>query len=464
MTGIMGGIKGTMKKKVVLDAGVDTSFANVTLLLSGDNLLDTSTSPKTVTANGNATISTTTKKYGTGSFYLDGNSYFSIPGGSHFDFGTGDFTIEFWLNLSAITGSWAGGYLTTWHDPGASSTNGWSISSSNNSTFDISFGGMLNSSSNYGMPGVDLTPYANTWVHYAVTRTGATLTQYLNGTQKNTYNIGAGTPIYYPSTPLWIGKWGNGFNGITGYMDDIRITKGAARYTANFTPPTTALPTSTGTSSTPTDQYVGSVSLLLNGEDLLDKSANNNTVVAYGNATTSTSAKKYGTKSLYFDGTGDYITLNAASSLFNYGTGNFTIEFHVYPLGNAVGTYNPTMFTNHGDGDWNSSGNGIRIHHSNVLVGGGQINYSSAIPANTWTHVALVRNGNTITMYHNGTSVGSMTTSSACGSSTDRPALATSDSVTTSGREFFYGYIDDLRITKGTARYTSNFTVPTSFT
>jgi hypothetical protein len=136
----------------------------------------------------------------------------------------------------------------------------------------------------------------------------------------------------------------------------------------------------------------------------------------------------------------------------------------VYSLSGPAGTYNPTFFTNHGDGDWSGGGTGLRIHHSNTLFGSGtQLNYSSNIPNNQWVHVALVRNGTTITMYHNGTSVGSVTSfTGSVGSSTDRPAFATSDGVTTGGREWPNCYMDDMRITKGVARYTSNFTAPTA--
>jgi hypothetical protein len=468
MSGIIGGIKGTMKKKLSAQAGsgVDPHWNNVTLLLNGDSLADLSSSPKTVSVSGSASVNTSTKKFGTGSYYFNGSSYLIIPGGSHLDFGTGDFTIEFWVNLVSISGSWSGGYLTTWHIPGASSSNGWSISSSNNSSFDVSFGGMLNSSSNYGMTGVSLSSYANTWVHYAVVRSGSTLTQYLNGVAQNTYNIGT-TPIYYPSTELWVGAWGAGFNGINGYMDDIRITKGVARYTANFTPPTAAFPT--GTASTGSaDANIGSVSLLLSGNGtngsttFTDSSPRAAATTVAGNAQISTAVKKYGTGSMYFDGSGDYVYVSTAASAFDYSTSNFTIEFWVYPLSGPASTYNPSFYTQHGDGDWSNGSLGIRIHHQNVLVGSSQITYSTAVSNNQWTHMALVRNGNTVTMYLNGNSVGSISYSGSLGSSTDRPALATSDSVASGGREFLNGYIDDLRITKGVARYTSNFTPPTS--
>lgn len=213
----------------------DPYYSSVGLLLLCENTTDSSMLPKPCTVTGSPSISTI-RKYGSGSFYFPGGqSWYQYPASDDFNFGTGNFTIEFWLNLNAISGTWSGGYITTWHIGGANAGNGWSIGSSGNSTFDIAFGGMWDSSTNYGMTAINLVPYANTWVHYAVVRSGATMTQYLNGVAQNTYNMGT-QPIYYPNTEVWIGGWGSGYNGITGYMDEIRITKGVARYTSNFTP------------------------------------------------------------------------------------------------------------------------------------------------------------------------------------------------------------------------------------
>jgi len=213
----------------------DPYYSSVGLLLLGENTLDSSMLPKPCTVTGSPSISTT-RKYGSTSFYFPGGqSWLQYPASDDFNFGTGNFTIEFWLNLNAISGTWSGGYITTWHIGGANSGNGWSIGSSGNSTFDIAFGGMWDASTNYGMTAINLVPYANTWVHYAVVRSGATMTQYLNGAAQNTYNMGT-QPIYYPNTEVWVGGWGSGYNGITGYMDEIRITKGVARYNGTFTP------------------------------------------------------------------------------------------------------------------------------------------------------------------------------------------------------------------------------------
>ena len=217
------------------------------------------------------------------------------------------------------------------------------------------------------------------------------------------------------------------------------------------------------------DPFFANVSLLLHLDGtsgqttFTDSSSNNFAISRNGNAQVSTSVVKFGTGSGSFDGSGDYIYTTNASSAFNYGNGDFTIEFWVYPLSGPVSTYDPCFYTNHGDGDWNSAGAGIRIHHQNVIFGGSfqQINFSPAIQNNVWTYIAIVRSGNTITAYVNGVSQGSITRTTVVGDNSDRPALATADSITTNGREWLNGYIDELRITKGVARYTSNFTPPT---
>jgi hypothetical protein len=78
------------------------------------------------------------------------------------------------------------------------------------------------------------------WVHVAVVRNGNTVTIYSNGT-----NVGSGSYTGSPAVttdPLSIGGASNAAFSLNGYIDDLRITKGYARYTANFTPPTTAFP------------------------------------------------------------------------------------------------------------------------------------------------------------------------------------------------------------------------------
>jgi hypothetical protein len=76
---------------------------------------------------------------------------------------------------------------------------------------------------------------------------------------------------------------------------------------------------------------------------------------------------------------------------------------------------------------------------------------------NTWTHIAFVRSGTTLTCFLNGVSVGTTTTASSIGSASAGSYIGSSQS-----GNYWFGYIDDLRVTKGYARYTSNFTPPTA--
>ena len=88
----------------------------------------------------------------------------------------------------------------------------------------------------------------STWTHVAVTRSGSTVRGFLNG---SLISSGTSTRDFTNSYPLFVGIWGtSGGNWpsgtidspFNGYIDDLRITKGVARYTANFTPPTQAFP------------------------------------------------------------------------------------------------------------------------------------------------------------------------------------------------------------------------------
>jgi hypothetical protein len=83
---------------------------------------------------------------------------------------------------------------------------------------------------------------------------------------------------------------------------------------------------------------------------------------------------------------------------------------------------------------------------------------TATISQNTWTHVAVTRNGSTFTVWVNGTSSGTATSSLILMNQTVRTTVGANEN----GSLPWLGYIDDLRITKGFARYTANFVPPTS--
>jgi len=187
-------------------------------------------------------------------------------------------------------------------------------------------------------------------------------------------------------------------------------------------------------------------------------SSNKNLTVSYSSGDQlSNTQKKFGATSLYV---ADNVTISSSDG-FNMGTGDFTIE----------GWYYLTQYNNHFLYDqWSSSSSGsgnnqiyvnsgeggrIRVYYD----GTGKFTTTGSISLNTWTHVAVVRYSNTITVYFNGTA--DATTQSYSGQFGKTGDLYIGDQHSGGGGAPQM-YVDDLRVTKGLARYTSNFTAPTT--
>jgi hypothetical protein len=189
---------------------------------------------------GDAQVSTSVKKYGTGSLAFDGSGDYLIqPFNQSYYFGSGDFTVEFWFYLNA-TGSYQQMVAAT-----LTSTNGfggWFTRIENNNKIS---GWFTSSNSSHSVNIVGSTSVTTgTWYHYAFVRSGNTFTIYLNGTSEATTTNSA--TQYSFADQFQVGtliQSGSNTNYLNGYIDDLRISKGLARYTANFTPPTAALPT-----------------------------------------------------------------------------------------------------------------------------------------------------------------------------------------------------------------------------
>jgi len=175
---------------------------------------------------------------------------------------------------------------------------------------------------------------------------------------------------------------------------------------------------------------------------------------AAGNAQISTAQSKYGGSSIYFDGSGDYLTPTAAADSFAFGTGDFTIEMWIRPTAFLA---DRTLI------DFRPSGqNGayVLINMSNsangapyVVVNSSIVINGTGLTADTWVHIALCRSGTSTKFFIGGTQVGSTWTDTTNYLSTaNRPIIG----------KALAGYMQDIRITKGLARYTSNFTPPTS--
>jgi hypothetical protein len=217
---------------------------NVSLMLNfsgannSTNIFDNSYNRKTVTPYGDAKISTAQSKYGGSSLYLDGNGdYLSIPSSEDLNFGTSDFTIEFWAYCTDNTNNYPT-YISTY--------GGWGLGA---------FGYRFDNTGQAGKFSIHWNPddpiltttntfSFNQWRHTALVRNGTALTLYVNGNQESTTTISPSRTLDLGlSGSMLIGwsRW-DGSNGyLNDYMDDLRITKGVARYTGSFTPPTQEL-------------------------------------------------------------------------------------------------------------------------------------------------------------------------------------------------------------------------------
>ena len=453
--GASGGGRSAIQRSVTT---TDEFYSNVTLLLpfNGSNgsttFTDYSLTYTPFTVFGNTQISSTQSKFGGSSAYFDGNGdYLSAPGGSQFAFGIGNFTIECWVYHT-------GGSDRTIIRHGLTSgttAGSWELNIQGNNL--LGFFWNYYTAGNWLISSGTAVPLSS-WTHIAVVRNSNNLQLYINGVSSASGTVSF--DLNYTAGNLYIG--GAASQYLNGYIDDLRITKGVARYTANFTPPTAAFDTYQGA-----DYFYNNVSLLIHADGtngsttFYDNSPAPNVMQITGNTQISTSIKKYGTGSVYFDGNGDALyTDNPLLTYFPNAGVVATIEFWMYPL--SFGS--PRSFL---VGVWSENFGGlgwtIDINDSSSLFfsndGSGQNPaISTAIQLNTWQHFAFVNTGSIINIYLNGVLVGTQANYSTNIGATNKFYIGCRVDNTLP----FNGYMDDIRVTNGTARYTGNFTPPTA--
>jgi len=231
-----------------------------------------------------------------------------------------------------------------------------------------------------------------------------------------------------------------------------------------------------GSGEEPTDTHFGNVSLLLhcdgpnNSTSFTDSSATGRAVTAIGDAKISTTQSKFGGAAAYFDGSGDKLTIGASSDLA-LGAGDFTIEAWFYLTGGQ--SYARLIHFGPFWGDDSAFGINVKdadfpgkitfsVHRFSYISSRACVSTSN-VALNTWNHVAVTRASGVLRLFYNG--VLESTNSSHVGIPVDVGAtnyLAIGSATTTSGGEDMAGYVDDVRITKGVARYTSSFTLPSA--
>jgi hypothetical protein len=377
-----------------------------------------------------------------GSGYFDGTGDNLVaPNNTALAMGTGDFQIEFWAYHTSIPAGF------TYIDTRPTGTNGSYITLGYNNS-----GNGIFLYVNTMLISTGITPVANSWTHFVLSRVGSTTRLFRNGSQ-----IGSATD----GTNYAIGAQGMGIGANTiaadnyfpGYISEFRVVKGSG--VTSVTVPTAPLTAITNTV------------LLLNftNAGITDATAKN-VLETVGNAQISTTQSKFGGSSMYFDGTGDYLKFPSSELVPFASNEKFTIEGWIYPSAATAGQiYGIYTTRNSGISAYAIAitlfGSPLKINVEIATSGSSLVTISSSttISANTWYHFAVVHDGTQLKLYLNGTSEGTPATTSQA---TTLKVMALGRYYVDIDNYYFNGYIDDFRITKGYARYTSNFTPPTA--
>ena len=471
----------------------------------------------TANAPSHPRISATESKWYDGAAYFDGPintqtsgaDYLSIPNTTDFDM-AGDFTWECWAYPVQLPSSDA--WPTNWWQHSVlfgrgtpSVGDGWNLI--------LGATKLIIQSSDSQIVSGTHNVAANNWYHFAATRSGSTVRIFVNGivvgTATNSSSFGSGSNFYVG------GETGEGA-AFVGYLQDLKIYKGFAKYTANFTPPqpicgfstdistqtgfttttaTGALLSSTvglGTTSTlafSADQTYAGVTSITSSSGITtlpdpyaqnlvlalplanitgvgnsftnDRNTQIRSVSIVGGGVTAGTTKtitntnvslattsKWYNGSAYFSANGQLLS-TPDNVDFQFGGTDFTIEMWIYPT--LYSGYNTLIAKRQATTEWEiflNTGNGALSWYN-----GSNLFISAAIPVlNTWSHIAATSRNGIITVYLNGVSVLTINYST----------LSSTNTVYIGGivGEPFYGYLQDLKVYKGVAKYTTNFTPP----
>jgi Concanavalin A-like lectin/glucanases superfamily len=427
----------------------DPYWANVVLSVVGDSFNDISSYARSGTANTGIAIDSVIQQFGANTLKQTAFYGGRLTFATSTDFSKQQvYTIEFFIRRPNTTPLVDGNVM------GVAATAGVGKFVALTTANQVTFTGFGND--------VIVTPAipAETWTHFAICRDSSnTQRVFVNGTQfassanSDTNATSVGWAIFgvFDRADL---------SSFIGNLANIRWTQGICRYTGNFVVPTAAFPDVYGADT-------GHTILSLHGESIVDSSSEPKTLTNSG-VTISGTQEKFGASSMYFDGSS---RLNVAVTQdFYFDSNDYTIEGWIYPT--AVGSVNRHFFSITENNVTSFAtlnlavlpgGNlyaGIRIATSGSIIS--CQSSASAIVANNWYYVMFCRVGSNAYLFLDGVLVAS---SAAW---VDFPTAKTlhiavgayANGFTTSPESPFQGYIDDLRITKGVARYTADFTPP----
>ena len=404
------------------------------------------------------TISTTTfPSFASSSIFFNGSSYLQFT--PNFNLSGTDYTIEWFCNFTNATAP---------QNPVLAQNGGfWQIIRFDLNGTVLSIQGTLNQ--NISVP--LLTPLVNNqWYHFAIVKLGSTYYFYMDGVLQGG-GTNASLNFWNTNNNIQVG-WKNDPAFFNGYISNLRVTRGAALYYGNFTPPNAQLAINVNVPTWLTAEFnYNQTTDNTSNTNPIDSSTHNLTVSNAAGLVPQTQATPFaaGTGgSFRFDGVGDFLQVSGTNNQLAFGTGDFTIEAWVWiPVLTAnmiiidfrtpTNTSQPVLY-------YRTAGTGFGY----FTQGADRIVANTTITANTWNHVAVVRISGTTRMYVNG--VQQTTTYADSGNYVilaDRPVIGQlSDTASLfnnySTNSNLRGLISNPRVVKGIGVYTGNFTVPTS--
>ena len=436
------------------DFNITTSLMHFDGSNNGNNntFLDSSDSGHTLTRNGNTTqgtFSPFSADEGKWSGSFDGtDDYLITSTSSGLALGTGDYTIECFVYFTGNS-STSGGIFAAGNPSSAVTVPAMALRDTTGLTIYTGAGQKI--TGNTGLFAL------NTWYHLAMVRASGVIRVYKDGSLVS-WDDGSSTvsdTSDITTDQFVIGKYYSDSYTLDGMISNLRIVKGTAVYTSAFTAPSSPLTAVTNTklltccSNRFRDKSTSAHTLTPSSTPKIQPFSPFAPSAEYDSAVNGGSG--------YFDGSGDYLRLPSSSD-FDF-SGSFTIEVWLYiddvstsrtvlgtcaNIGGRGGIYFGTSSTNFIFFEY--------ITNTTLLT--------APITRYQWNHVAAVRNGVSITMYINGTSVASTTFSNSFSGDSANGGIG--GFYSNPGPYYFDGFMSDMRIVNGTAVYTSNFTPPTA--
>jgi hypothetical protein len=423
--------------------------------------------------------------------YFDGTGdYLTVPYSTDFSFGSGDFTLEGFCNLLTLPGTSVYYSLITQSNYNTSMS--FMVTIHNDTgTQKLLFQYSTNGTTLVTSIDVVIPVVANAWGHWAITRNGNTAYAFWNGVQVGSANM-TGVTLYTSTYLVTVGASTvtsvNGYNPFNGFMKEMRVSN-SARYTTAFTPSQTPFVTDSNTK------------LLIHANEnngvvtFTDSETTPKTITTYGDTKIkyiedyrntvfldSETTPKYpypvglakidfvapfGTGAAYFNGSTSYLT-SPNSSSWDMSTGNFTVDFWVRRNGTQGAFAGLYSEASDGGTGWHICfGLTGTIGTTNAVflgtrTGGGttaRMSTTTIIPDLTWTHVAIVRNGNAGTIYYNGISVGTGDLTGLNFNSAGT-GICIGRRNTDEDGSYLNGRLENIQVSKSIARYTSTFNPP----